>query len=422
MRLLLRILLPILILAAAGFGAWRFVANKPAPRSFTPPPQLTQVEGKTVKAENYQIYLKTRGTVTPRTTTTLFPEVSGRIVSISPNFREGGFIDEGEILVSIEKVDYETAVVIAQSQLAQAKRTLEEEKARGRQALENWRRLGRSGEPSQMVLRVPQREEAEARVRAAESDLERSKRNLERTDIRAPYNGRILEQMVDVGQFVSSGTQLARAFATDFMEVRLPLTNRQLGFVNLPETFRNGGTNTVGPEVEVTARIGRSKSTWRGEVVRVDSAIDEESRQLFVVAQIRDPYRRSAGGAPLKIGMFVDATVTGLKLENVIVLPRSTVRVSGEVIVIDGENRIQRRLVDPIWKGESEVVIAAEGGGVSPGEVICMTPLAYPVNGARVIPTIDGLPPKMERLPPIGAGKGKGKGGNKGKGKAKGTS
>ena len=421
MRLLLRILLPILILAAAGFGAWRFVVNKPAPRSFTPPPQATLVEGKTVQAEDYQIFLKTRGTVTPRTTTTLYPQVSGRIVSISPHFREGGFIDEGEILVSIEKVDYDTAVVIAASQLAQARRTLEEEKARGRQALENWKRLGKTGEPSQMVIRVPQREEAEARVKAAEADLERARRDLERTDIRAPYNGRILEQMVDVGQYVSPGTQLARAFATDFMEVRLPLTNQQLGFVNLPETFRNDEETVAGPEVEVTARIGRSESTWKGEVIRVDSAIDEESRQLFVVAQIRDPYRRIPGATPLKIGMYVDARVTGLKLEDVIVLPRSTVRVSGEVIVIDGENRIQRRLVEPLWKGENEIVIPAEGGGIRPGEVICMTPLSYPVNGAKVIPTIDGVPPKVERLPPIGAGKGKAKG-NGDKGKAKGTS
>ena len=422
MRLLLRVLLPVLILAGFGWKASDFVKNKTEPRKFTPPPEMTRVEGKTLETTNYQIFLKTRGTVRPRTSTTLHPEVSGRIVSISPHFREGGFFEKEEILLEIEKLDYESAFIVATSQLAQARRVLEEEKARGEQAAENWRRLGKGGQPSEMVLRVPQREEAEARIKAAEADVERARRNLERTEIRAPYAGRIVEQRVDVGQYVTPNTQLGRAFATDVMEVHLPLTNQQLGFVDLPETFRDDQRQRKGPEVIITASIGRTRNTWKGEVVRVDSAIDEASRQLFVVAQIDDPYRRSkADGAPLKIGMYVDALVKGQELQNVIVLPRSTVRVSGEVLLIDNESRIQRRKVHPVWKGEREVVLPAEGGGIRPGEIICLTPMAYPVNGTQVIASIDGQPPKAEDIPGI---KMKGKGGDKGerrKGKEKAT-
>ena len=301
MRLTLRILLPVLILAGFGWKGWQFVKNKPEPRTFTPPPEITRVEGKTLETSNYQIFLESRGTVRPRTTTTLLPEVSGRITSISPHFRAGGFFEKDEVLLQIEKLDYESALIIATSQLAQARRVLEEEKARGEQAAENWRRLGKRGQPSEMVLRIPQRDEAEARIKAAEADVERARRNLERTDIKAPYAGRILEQRVDVGQYVTPNTQLARAFATDVMEVYLPLTNQQLGFVDLPETFRDDQTQRKGPEVSVSASIGRMVNTWKGEVVRVDSAIDEASRQLFVVAQIDDPYRRAkAGGCPFE--------------------------------------------------------------------------------------------------------------------------
>ncbi len=398
MRLALRILLPVVILAAFGLGAWHFVRNKPAPRKFAPPPQVTQVEGITINPSTYQIYLDSRGTVQPRTTTTLYPEVSGRIVSISPNFRDGGFFSAGETLLGIEKVDYETAVVIAQSQVAQARTALVEEKARGEQAAENWRRLGKQSAPSDMVLRKPQLAEAEARLLAAQADLEKARRDLERTDIRAPYDGRILEQQVDVGQYVSPGTPLGRAFSTDIMEVRLPLTNRQLEFIDLPEVSRSDDAPLFRePEVAVVSRIGRAETKWEGHIVRVDSSIDEASRQLFVVAEIKDPYRQlEPGGAPLKIGMFVDARIKGITLDEVFVLPRSAVRVSGEVILIDDDNRIRRQRVRPIWKAEDHVVIDSRDDNLQAGDVLCITPLAFPVNGAPVIPTIDGVAPQLE--------------------------
>ena len=426
MRLTLRILLPFLVLAPFVWGAWYFIVNKPKPAKFSPPPQVTQVIAETVVPTDYQIFLKTRGTVVPRTTTTLFPQVSGRVVHISPNFREGGFFEKGETLLSIEKVDYETALVAAESQLAQARTALAEEEARSGQAKENWRRLGKRGEPSDLVLRKPQLAEAKARLLSAEADVEKARRDLERTDVRAPYAGRILSQIADVGQYISPGTQLGRAFATDVLEVRLPLTNHQLGFVDLPETYRDSSAPAFdGPKVAVTAKIGRSESTWQGKVVRVDSAIDESSRQLFVVAQIEDPYReRSGEGPPLKIGMYVDALVEGQNLRNVFVMPRSAVRVSGEVILIDSEYQIERRKVSPIWKGEKEIVVPQEGGGIAAGEVLCLTPLAYPANGVRVLPTIDGKPPNAEKIPELNwqkGGKGKGKGsGKRSKGKSSG--
>lgn len=415
MKLAFRILAPLVIVLAAAWLAKYFVETKPEPGKFEMPPQVTKVEATRLKPQSYQIFLDTQGTIRPRTTTTLIPDVSGRIVEVSSNFREGSFFEKGETLLKIEKVNYETALVIAESSVAEAERVLQEEKIRSEQALENWRRLGKGDNPGDLVARKPQLREAEARLRAARAQVEQAKRDLERTEVKAPFDGRIVEQIVDVGQFVSSNTQLGRAFATDVMEVRLPLTNRQLSFIDLPAA---GSKAEDRPDVLIRGQIGRRVEEWTGQVVRVDSSIDEASRQLFVVAEIKDPYHLRDGDVSplLKIGMFVDALVKGETLENVFVLPRQAVRVGGEVILIDKENKIRRRKVDPVWSEEDKVVIPAGPGGLEAGDVVCLTPLAYPANGAAVIPTIDGVTPEIESPPGRPGGMGFGKGGKKGKG------
>lgn len=429
MKLLFRILAPLLIVAGAAFLARHFVLTKPEPHTFDVPPQVTKVDATRLKPGDYQIFLDTQGTVRPRTTSVLIPEVSGRIVEISRNFRDGGFFEEGETLLKIDRLDYETALIVAEGAVAEATTALSEEEVRANQAVENWRRLGKSGEPNDLAARKPQLELARANVRAAEARVVQAKRDLERTDVKAPFNGRIIEQNVDVGQVVSSSTQLGRAFATDVMEVRLPLTNHQLSFVHLPENFRGEEESEIplGPDVLLSGGIGRSITQWTGRIVRVDSSIDEMSRQLFVVAEVEDPYRRKEGseGVPLKIGLFVDALVEGELLQEVFVVPREAVRVGGEVIVIDENNEIRRQKVEPIWSEEDRVIIPAEGAGLSAGDVLCLTPLAFPANGAKVFPTIDGITPDIEQpggQRPGGRGKGKFGKGDQGKGKGKGKS
>lgn len=421
MKLVFRIFAPLLIVAAALWLAVVMIRSRPEPRKFSMPPQITKVEATRLQPESFQVFLETQGTIRPRTTTTLVPEVNGRIIEVAPNFRDGRFFRKDEVLVRLDPINYETQLIVAESNVAQEKVALQEEIVRGEQAVANWKRLGKSGTPSELAARKPQLAEAQARLRAAEAEVRQAQRDLERTEIKAPFNGRIIEQNVDVGQFVSSNTQLARAFATDVMEVRLPLTNRQLSFVDLPNGRAAGDAESApGAEVLVETIIGRDRGQWAGRIVRVDSAIDESSRQLFVVAEIDDPYgRQSASDAPeLKIGLFVDALVKGEMLSNVFVLPRQAVRVGGEVIVIDEENRIRRQKVEAVWSEDDKVIVPADGGGLSPGDVVCLTPLAYPANGALVFPTIDGITPEIEQPVAGGFPRGKGKGGKGEKGKA----
>lgn len=393
----LRILIPVLFLGGASLGTWWLVKTKPEPMQRPIPVAVTQVEATRLKPTDYPVAVETRGVVRPRTSTTLIPEVSGQVIEITPEFREGSFFEKGDLLLRIDPLNYETAIAIAESNVAQARTALAEEKIRSEQALENWKRLGKSGQPSDLVLRKPQLAEMEARLRASESELKKAERDLERTEVRAPYPGRVLTQSVDVGQYVSPGTELARIFAVDVAEIRLPLTSRQLDFVDLPVAYRGEKTDEPGPAVLLRAEIGGDSETWKGQVVRVEGAIDERSRQLFVVAQVDDPYAHNAGDRPpLKIGLYADAVVEGKVLDDVFVLPRAAVRAGGEVIVIDSENKIVRQPVKTVWSDRENVVIPGKDGGLNEGDIICLTPLAFPANGAPVSPIIDGVGPTTE--------------------------
>src|SRR6056297_2335169 len=331
------------------------------------------------------------------TASTLIPQVSGQIVAISPTFREGGFFEAGDVLVPLDPRDYELAIASAEAQVAQAESALEQELAQAKVVEGDWRMLGK--EAPELGLRKPQIAAARATLLSAESQLERARFDLERTRIRAPYDGQVLEKNVDVGQFVSTGTLLARVYATDYVEIRLPLTDRQLEFVDLPERFRGetAQRGTAGPEVVVKASIGRQLWTWSGRVVRAEGAIDTSTRQLFVVAQVDDPYERVADGQPpLRIGQFVEVEIQGRTLPDAFVLPRGAVRDSGDVLIVDADSRLERRPVSVAWT-DGEYAIVTEG--LEAGDVINVTPLAVAASGTLVAATIDGVPPAPRSRP-----------------------
>lgn len=393
---LLKWILPVLVLLAALAGARYIIGQRPEAPQFQPPQVPVSIEAIRVEPEDYQVFVRSEGTVEPRTESTLIPQVSGKIVEISPTFREGGFFEEGDVLVKLDPRDYELAIASAEAQVAQAQSALEQELAQAEVVADDWRMLGR--EAPELGLRKPQIAAARATLLSAQAQLERARFDLARTRIRAPYDGQVLEKSVDVGQFVSQGTVLARVYATDYVEIRLPLANRQLEFVDLPERFRGetAQRGTAGPEVVVSATIGRREWSWTGRVVRAEGAIDTLTRQLFVVAQVDDPYEPGPDGQPpLRIGQFVEVRIAGRKLEDAFVLPRSALRDSDTVLIVDEEQRLQRRDVEVAWTEKEEVVVV---GGLRPGEVINVTPLAVAADGTLVSATVDGVaPPPRER-------------------------
>lgn len=403
----LRILFPFAVLGIATLIVWYLLVTRPGAELRQPPPAIQAVDAIRLGRTNYQVILRSQGIVQPRTMSTLKPEVSGRVLSVAATFREGGFFEEGELLLTIDPRDYETAVVVADAALQLKDSELEMEKAQHEQAVENWRLLGDGTDPSPLTLREPQLAEARADVESARARLEQARRDLERTRILAPYAGRIRRKSVDVGQVVSPGNELATIFAIDFVEVRIPLRNEQLDFIRLPEEYRGepGGRSTEHPRVVLHGRYGSRDVTWEGEVVRAEGAYDEKTRELFVVAQVDNPYaHRGDDHPPLKVGQFVTTEVYGEQLSDVFVVPRSALRDNGEVLIVTSANQIQRRRVPVLWKDAERVVIAE---GLTDGELLCVTPLIFAADGADVSPTIDGVAPPRKG-PPGMAGSGGG--------------
>ena len=391
----LRALLPLLILGGCGYLVWFLVSNPPKPEQVVAPPMLVRVQGTQLKQTNYDLKVRSQGTVQPRTRSTLLPEVSGKVVEMSPSFRPGGFFAKDEVLLKLDPTDYETAIIIAKAEVAQSEVVLAEEKARADQARENWKALGRGGEPSALVIRAPQVAQAEANLSAARARVLKAERDLERTVIRAPYAGQVLEQNVDVGQFVTQGTTLGRIFAVDYVEIRLPLPERESQFLKLPQPFRDQ-THGETPKVTLKGTVSGKMVSWEGRVVRVESSLDEQTRQAMAVAQVTDPYAsKSEGSPPLTIGAFVEADISGENLQDVYVIPRQAVRAGNEIILIDRpQNTLRRVTVEPLVSTEAHIVISAKAPKApKEGSVLCLTPIPFPADGARVEPTIDGVPP-----------------------------
>jgi RND family efflux transporter MFP subunit len=422
MKRALQILLPVGILGlAVGITTLMIVFRKePERRQFQAPPR--EVVARTLERENYQIILHSQGSVQARTTSNLIPEVRGRIVSIGDNFQAGAFFEEGEVLIEIEKADYEAELIVAEANFAQAELRLFEEEARAEQAKRDWERLNPGVAANRLTLREPQLKQAAAAAASAAARVRTAQLNLDRTSLRAPYAGRVLTKNVDVGQFLSPGNQLARVFAVDVAEVRLPLTATQFAHLELPSVYRGENpTFAEGPPLTLNLEIAGEQHQWRGRIVRAEGAVDARSRQLFVVAQIRNPYGRTAQGRPpLKIGSFVEAEIEGEVLQDVFVVPRSLIRENSYLLLVHSDEQgdvLRRRNVNIVWQTDEVAVI---NGGLEAGEKLCLTqvPMAlenYPVSAVPEIEApsavVDETASMKSRGPPRTTTTGRGPGG-----------
>lgn len=351
-------------------------------------PQRPQFSGPSMTVEtipvlprDYQIMLQSYGTVQPRTRSMLVAQVGGQIVEINENVRDGGFFEQGDVLGRIDPRDYEADVQIAQAALADANQALAEAIARSEQAREDWERLGNDGEPSDLVLRIPQLEAARARVQSAESALTKAKLDLERTRIVAPFAGRVLRKLVDIGQVVSTNAQLAEVYATDVVEIRLPLRNRDLRFIDLPERYRHSDAEESNGTDAIIKSDLIGEDEWQAKLVRTEGAIDESARQLHVIAQIEDPFgRHNEGRSLLKIGQYVTAEIKGKLLPDALVIPNRSIYQGAYVYTVE-EGILRRRDVDIAWQNDIEAVIQS---GLEPGADLVMTPLGQVTSGIRV--------------------------------------
>lgn len=392
-----KILLPLVIIAVT-VSLMMFISKNPPTSKRAKPSTAAQmtVATTTLAPQNYQVMVQSFGTVKPRTQSVLFSQVSGQINKVSKQFRAGGFFEQGDILIELDDRDYRAEVKIAQASLLSSQQNLQEESARVKQAKADWKRLGNGQAPNVLVLRQPQYEAAKAQVLSAQAQLDKVKLALERTKIIAPYAGRILNKSVDIGQVISSNTQLADIFAVDYVEIRLPIKNKDLPLMKLPEEYRNADKHTAskGKEEQKISNVIISsdligEQVWQGKIVRTESAIDEVSQQLYVVAQIIRPYDSEYNqGAQIKMGQYVTAQITGRQVENVIVIPNSAIY-QGSYVYIVQNNLLMRKEVELGWKNGTESIVL---NGLSAGDVLVLTSLGQVSSGTPV--AIEGQPSK----------------------------
>ncbi|MCX4029689.1 efflux RND transporter periplasmic adaptor subunit [Endozoicomonas sp. SM1973] len=378
----LKVLAPIGILTGALVLNWQLSNTEQAPTNAAKPMAKLPVETQSVKPTQIQFTITSQGAVQPRTETTLVSQVSGKVTAIAPAFVSGGTFKAGDTLLKIDPLDYQVAVEQAKAQLAQAKAKLIEEQGKATTAKKDWLREGRHvKQASDLVLRKPYIIEAQAAVKAAQADLKKAKHYLAQTTIHAPYDGMVKTKQVDVGQFVSASNPLGVIFATDYAEVRLPIKRSDLAFLQLPEFGHN---QTTGPAATLSIWNAASAATWQAQITRQEGVIDEKTRMHYVVARIADPYglQKNNQQAPLHLGTFVKAAITGVTMNNLTPIPRHLLRKNQQLLVVDKNNTLQLRKVSVVREGEA---LAYLQSGLKTGDQLCLTAIPSPINGAAVV-------------------------------------
>ncbi len=376
---MLKKLLPPFLILAFGAGAWWYLGKeveKPQPRMM--PEQLIKTEVLELQPVDHQVVIDSQGTVRAHYVTIITPQVAGVLRVIHPCFEDGAFFEKDQVLAELDPADFQAALASAEARLARAEAALSQENARAKQARLNWEDIGYEEDPSELVLRVPQLKEAEATVKAAKADLDQAQRNLDRTQIRAPFAGRVKARSVGQGQAVGPSTPLGEVFASDYAEIRLPISPQQITFVNLPSL-----ENDPPVPVTLTDAIGvENPASWKAQIVRTEGTLDDATKELFVIARIDDPFGRISKLAPLRIGQPVRAKIEGKILQKVFVLPRSSLRGINRVYMVSqNPPMIEKREILPIWSTTTELVVR---DGISVGEKLSISRLPYAPDGAKV--------------------------------------
>lgn len=372
LRKLLVILVPILIVVGFVVATQIIIALNKKPEEKRRPYNPLAVLAEYSTQKDVQLFVTTQGEARPRTEIDLVPEVGGKITYVSPKFLSGGIFKKGEVLYRLDQADYQVAVIRAEASVARAQQILVREKAEGDIARQDWEDLG-SGPASDLTLRKPQMLEAQASLQSAQADLENAKIRLGRTIVRAPFAGRVREKIADLGQFVNPGSRLGRIFSNDIIEVRLPFTDNDLSKIDLPIAFVAKDRESA-PTVNLSATIGGKLQNWTGKIMRTDSTYDTQTRALFAIAEIFDPYGEGASqnGVPLAPGLFVDAEVEGYRFEDVVVISRDGLRPENKVYVGNEDGTAEARAATVL---DTNIDYAFITEGVSSGEIVILSPV-----------------------------------------------
>ncbi|TWT92859.1 Efflux pump periplasmic linker BepD precursor [Botrimarina colliarenosi] len=386
-RVLLRLAIPCAILLAGWLGFVRLAGSV----EVEPPAQEEEVMLRTrveeLKVVDFPVIVRTNAVVQPHNRVTLAAEIGGVIVKVSPSFEVGAYFEAGEVLVEIDPRNYQTQLAISKAQLAAARSALELTRLTEERKLE----LIESNAVSKAEVDAASaaREQAEADVDLARSQVKQAELNLTRTKVLAPFDGRVQSKLIGQGQMAGANSALGEVFAIDFAEVRLPISGRQRTHLRLPEFADD-------PPVNVTLRdaiVVSDDQVWRGIIVRTEGVLDENSRDLFAIARIDDPFGRRTGAPPLRIGQPVIAEIEGEVLKDVVALPRGAVRQLDKIVLVDSvAHTLLPMNVQPLWSDADHVLVRA--AAIPEGNWLATTAMTYTPIGSKVeiIPAPDSGP------------------------------
>ncbi len=372
------VLMPFVIIffAIVIFAIVASLAPKPAKQPVIIKAPLVNVMA--ITRENITFKVKSQGSVFPRTETSLISEVSGMVVEVSDKFKVGGYFTQGEQLLAIDDITYQVALVQTQSRLDSAEASVIEENARTQQAEDEWSLTGKPiSEAPVLAIRIPQQKKAQANLLAAKADLRAAQIKLKRTKIVAPYDALVKAKMVDIGQYVSTGSQLAMTFAVDYAEVRLPIKQRDVAFLNLPRINKKSELLSA---VELSYQIAGTEHLWRSRLTRYEGVVDSSSRVHYVIAQVDDPYalKSSSSHKELHIGTFVNAVISGKVLNDLVAIPRGVIRGANSLYLVDSDNKLQIITINILRTDASNVYTLDE---FPANNRIVITKLSSPVQG-----------------------------------------
>ncbi|MFT6956066.1 MAG: RND family efflux transporter MFP subunit [Halieaceae bacterium] len=374
--------LSLILLGGAAIVSGALFLNRPSSAISEPVYVPITVDVAQAVKQTIRIPVVAQGTVSALQSTNIQAEVKGRVVELSPALNVGGFIAANEVMLRIDPRDYQTNLLRALAAVESAESSLAQERGRAQVAKREWEKLPQGSQRSQdakdLYLRKPQLEQAEAQLLAARADHNTAKDNLDRTVIRSPYDAIIREKQTDLGQFVAAGSPLAAVFSVEYAEVRLPIPQSKLAYLDLPGL--NGYEQGV--SIDLHTNVAGDINHWQARLDRTEGVFDERSRALFTVARIEDPYglKHPERGA-LRIGTFVNATIQGKAIEGLVRLPRYILRAGNNLWVVDTNNRLRNRQVTVLRTGGDQIYVSQ---GLQENDLVSLTTVDTSLDGAEV--------------------------------------
>ena len=371
-----RLLAPLVILALSAAIAVALINNQPTLETTVKEPVPVAVRALDIKLAPMKLSVSSEGNVQPSIETKLVAQVAGEVVELSSSLVAGGDFSKGDVLLKLDPRDYEIALARSEAALSRAQaeqRFSAEEAARIRSLYSEELASVAQLQSAERLLAI-----ANAALDDASAAVKRASVDLERTVFTAPFNGRVRAENVDVGQFLSKGAMIATLYDTDRLQVRLPLADAQLAYLD-PSYAQTGLAGEEPADVVLTANYAGDAQSWSAKLLRTEGDISTKSRFLHVIVEVTETL--NGNDVRLPVGLFVDAVITGRTVDNLVSVPQTALRPDNTVMVIDDGNQLHFRDVTIFKLSDSDVLISE---GLASGERISISPLQFVVEGMPV--------------------------------------